>query len=70
MPRADTAFRYGIEHECALLRPDGSFADFTNTTFDELQDIVDELPDLPPGAQLPPGINAPKATAAKKERAR
>ena len=41
------AFRYGIEHECALLRPDGSFADFTNTTFDELQDIVDALPEDP-----------------------
>ena len=42
-----TRFRYGIEHECALLRPDGSFADFTNTTFDELQDIVDVLPEDP-----------------------
>ena len=42
-----TRFRYGIEHECALLRPDGSFADFTNTTFDELQDIVDALPEDP-----------------------
>jgi gamma-glutamyl:cysteine ligase YbdK (ATP-grasp superfamily) len=42
-----TRFRYGIEHECALLRPDGSFADFTNTAFDELQDIVDMLPEDP-----------------------
>ena len=40
-------FRYGIEHESALLRPDGTFADFTNTTFDELQDIVDALPEDP-----------------------
>jgi hypothetical protein len=37
-------FRCGIEHESALLRPDGRFADFTNTTFAELQSIVDELP--------------------------
>jgi gamma-glutamyl:cysteine ligase YbdK (ATP-grasp superfamily) len=40
-------FRYGIEHECALLRPDGAFADFTNTTFAELAAIVDELPEDP-----------------------
>jgi hypothetical protein len=40
-------FRYGIEHECALLRPDGAFADFTNTTFGELAAIVDELPEDP-----------------------
>jgi hypothetical protein len=40
-------FRYGIEHESALLRPDGTFADFTNTTFDELQDIVEVLPEDP-----------------------
>lgn len=37
-------FRCGIEHESALLRPDGRFCDFTNTTFAELQTIVDELP--------------------------
>lgn len=37
-------FRYGIEHECALIRPDGGFADFTNTTFDELAGIVERLP--------------------------
>ncbi|MHA6793705.1 glutamate-cysteine ligase family protein [Pseudonocardia bannensis] len=40
-------FRYGIEHECALLRLDGSFADFTGTGFDELQAIVDALPEDP-----------------------
>ncbi len=39
-----TGFRYGIEHECALLRPDGRFADFTNTSFAELAAIVDRLP--------------------------
>ncbi|MGH2706763.1 MAG: glutamate-cysteine ligase family protein [Actinomycetota bacterium] len=37
-------FRYGIEHETALLRPDGRFADFTNTAFEELQAIIDMLP--------------------------
>lgn len=37
-------FRYGIEHESALLRPDGRFADFTNTEFEEMQAIVDALP--------------------------
>lgn len=37
-------FRYGIEHEMALLRPDGRFADFTNTTFEELDSIIDKLP--------------------------
>lgn len=39
------AFRYGIEHECALLRADDEFADYTNTTFDELQAVVDALPE-------------------------
>ena len=47
MPERTALFRYGIEHESALLRPDGTFADFTNTTFDELQDIVDVLPEDP-----------------------
>lgn len=40
-------FRYGIEHECALLRPDGAFADFTDTTYDELAAIVAALPEDP-----------------------
>jgi len=47
VPERTALFRYGIEHESALLRPDGTFADFTNTTFDELQDIVDVLPEDP-----------------------
>jgi hypothetical protein len=47
MPVGSARFRYGIEHESALLRPDGTFADFTNTTFDELQVIVDALPEDP-----------------------
>ncbi|MGH3921798.1 MAG: glutamate--cysteine ligase [Pseudonocardiaceae bacterium] len=40
----EAGFRYGLEHEVALLRPDGRFADFANTTFQELQAIVDRLP--------------------------
>jgi Glutamate-cysteine ligase family 2(GCS2) len=47
VPDPGVAFRYGIEHECALLRPDGGFADFTNTSFAELAAIVDELPEDP-----------------------
>ena len=47
MPVSSRRFRYGIEHESALLRPDGTFADFTNTRFDELQDIVDVMPEDP-----------------------
>ena len=40
----DMDFRFGIEHEVAFLRPNGQFADFANTTFAELQSIVDALP--------------------------
>jgi hypothetical protein len=40
-------FRYGIEHECALLHTDGSFADYTDTPFEELQDVIDALPEDP-----------------------
>jgi hypothetical protein len=39
--------RYGIEHEIAFRREDGAFADFTNTTFEELQSLVDSLPEDP-----------------------
>ncbi|MGI9001828.1 MAG: glutamate-cysteine ligase family protein [Pseudonocardia sp.] len=38
-------FRYGIEHEVALLHTDGTFADFTDTSFDDLQTVVDALPE-------------------------
>ena len=37
-------FRYGIEHECALLHLDGSIADFTDTPFEVMQAVVDALP--------------------------
>ncbi|TWF74808.1 gamma-glutamyl:cysteine ligase YbdK (ATP-grasp superfamily) [Pseudonocardia hierapolitana] len=39
------AFRYGIEHEIALVHVGGGFADYTSTTFDELQAVVDALPE-------------------------
>lgn len=48
-------FRYGIEHEIALLRADGRFADPSNTRFDELQAVVDALPEDPddyPGLRI------------------
>ncbi len=48
-------FRYGIEHELALLRADGRFADFTDVAFTELQDVVDGLPEDPsdyPGLRI------------------
>lgn len=41
------AFRYGIEHELAVIRADGTFADFTAVGFDELQAVVDVLPEDP-----------------------
>ena len=37
-------FRFGIEHEVAFLGPDGQFADFTNTSFDAFESIVQRLP--------------------------
>jgi hypothetical protein len=40
-------FRYGIEHECAFVHPDGTFADFTDTPFDVVQAVVDALPEDP-----------------------
>jgi Glutamate-cysteine ligase family 2(GCS2) len=37
-------FRYGIEHECALLHLDGRFADFTDLPFEVVQAVIDALP--------------------------
>ncbi|HEV2078507.1 MAG TPA: hypothetical protein VGR19_01230 [Allosphingosinicella sp.] len=36
--------KFGIEAEYALIRPDGAFADFTNTSFSEVQPVIDALP--------------------------
>lgn len=37
-------FQFGIEHEVAFLRPDGTFADFSNTTFAEFDALIAPLP--------------------------
>ncbi|MEM9946273.1 MAG: glutamate--cysteine ligase [Cyanobacteria bacterium P01_D01_bin.36] len=37
-------FRFGIEHEVAFVRSNGKFADFSNTSFEELESIVRRLP--------------------------
>jgi hypothetical protein len=44
-------FRFGIEHEVAFYRADGTFADFTNTRFEDFQQIVDRLPEYANDAQ-------------------
>lgn len=40
-------FRFGLEHEIALINGKGAFADFSNTAFAELQAIVEALPLYP-----------------------
>jgi len=40
-------YAYGIEHEVAFVRPEGVFADFSNTTFEELDRIIQRLPAYP-----------------------
>lgn len=37
-------FRFGIEHEVAFLNQNGQFADYTNTSYNALAQIVAELP--------------------------
>jgi hypothetical protein len=37
--------KFGIEAEYALVRPDGRFADFTNTQYSEVCGLIDPLPD-------------------------
>ncbi|MEJ8277334.1 glutamate-cysteine ligase family protein [Pseudonocardia spirodelae] len=41
--------RYGIEHELALLRADGTVADHRSLGHAEVAAVVDELPELPAG---------------------
>lgn len=41
------AARYGIEHELALLRADGSLADFSSLTHAEVAAVIAELPEDP-----------------------
>ncbi len=40
-------FRFGLEHEIALINENGAFADFSNTAFTELESIVEALPLYP-----------------------
>lgn len=40
-------FRFGLEHEIALINEKGAFADFSNTAFAELESIVEALPLYP-----------------------
>lgn len=39
------AGKYGIEAEYALVREDGSFCDYTNTSYEELSPLLNKLPD-------------------------
>lgn len=56
-------FSFGIEHEVAFLRPDGAFADFGNTSFAELDQMIAQLP-LYPGDY--PGLYVGDAGIRKK----
>ena len=40
-------FSFGIEHEVAFLNREGEFADFSRTTFDDFNQIIEELPLYP-----------------------
>ena len=37
-------FRFGIEHEFAVIDREGRFRDFTNTTFEEFDRVIESLP--------------------------
>ncbi len=39
-------FRFGIEHEFAVVDRDGRFCDFSTTTFEELDRVVERLPTI------------------------
>jgi hypothetical protein len=39
------AMKFGIEAEYALIRPDGRFADYTNTHYPEVRALLEPLPD-------------------------
>jgi len=38
--------KFGIEAEYALVRPDGRFADYRNTSYADVQPLIETLPDL------------------------
>jgi hypothetical protein len=44
-------FRFGIEHEVAMVRSNGEFADFTNTTYAEFAAIIQALPEYAQDSQ-------------------
>lgn len=52
----DSEFKFGIEWEFPLVRTaEDRYADFDNTSFEELQSIIDELPEFPedyPGLRI------------------
>ncbi|PWQ95154.1 glutamate-cysteine ligase family protein [Leucothrix arctica] len=37
-------FQFGIEHETAFINPNGDFADFSNTPFEDFENIIETLP--------------------------
>ncbi|RVU84634.1 glutamate--cysteine ligase [Leucothrix sargassi] len=37
-------FQFGIEHETAFINPQGNFADFSNTPFEDFEKIIETLP--------------------------
>jgi hypothetical protein len=41
---SDDDFRYGIEYEFALINRQHQFVDFSNTTFEQLNKLIDQLP--------------------------
>ena len=45
MAAGPAGFRFGIEAEFALVDADGTFRDFTNLTYEQVQRVVDRLPD-------------------------
>lgn len=40
----ESGFAYGIEHEVAFLNANGAFADFSNTRFEQFDEIIADLP--------------------------
>lgn len=40
-------FRFGIEHEFAVVSDSGQFCDFSNTTFEDFDRVIEEMPTIP-----------------------
>ncbi len=43
----ESGYKYGIEHESALINPCNEFSDFANTSFEQLNVIISDLPKYP-----------------------